>query len=226
MDNLKTGSETTSGTDDTQNTASTEVENNTPAVNEATTEQPLSDLASVVETIRATSTQEITSLRAIPLGQPVDTTPLVPFEEAIILDEDMIDRDVVFEVVASKSQRGFSEIVDKKRGVKPYQAKDGKPFILPFGVTGNGKSEGGTITSYYIEKETNFRFHSANNKDQVTLMLKNGKTLIGYVSKGVNKEGKVVKRTFYFPRNLAKNVIDVPVHGQTVNLQVLRMLVG
>jgi hypothetical protein len=57
-------------------------------------------------------------------------------------------------------------------------------------------------------------------------VLSNGKRLIGYVSKGISKDGKVSKRTFYFPRNLAEKVIEMPAPRKTINLKVVKFLVG
>ncbi len=213
--------------DVTQNIESTGVENNTPIVSESTMEQSLSDLASVVEDIKAVSSApEVVASRNIPLSQPVEDAIVMSFEDACQLD--FVEEDIVFEVIASKGRGGlsFSGKTDTKRGVRTFMAEGGKAFFLPLSVHSAGKSEGGTIGAYSIEKNTKFRFPMADHKEQATVILANGKSLVGYVAKGFTKEGKVSKRTFYFPRILAEKVIQMPEKGQIVQLKVKKILVG
>lgn len=208
----------------TQNTDNTEIVKESDNTVEVQTEPSLSDLANVVETINAAEASEVTTRRVIPLTQPVDTGVAMSFEDALKME--FIEKDAVYEMVDSKGRRSFTAIEDVKREVKAYPSLDGNPFILPLSVQGGGDSEGGSIGAFSIERHTKFRFHGFNHKDQVTLLLTNGKRLIGYVVKGFNKEGKLSKRTFYFPRNLAKEVIQMPAAGKAINLKVVKILVG
>ena len=208
----------------TQHTDNAEITKDSANSVEASAEPLLSDLASVVEKINASETPQVATRRSIPLTQPVDTGIIMSFEDALKMD--VVEEGADYEIVDSKGRRSFTAIEDKKREIKIYQAVDGNPFILPLSVQGGGGSEGGSIGAFSIERHTKFRFHGFNHKDQVTLLLTNGKRLIGYVVKGFSKDGKLSKRTFYFPRNLAKEVIQMPAAGKAINLKVVKILVG
>jgi hypothetical protein len=231
MENQKEGEET-SGIGDTQNTGD---ENSTPVENKAT-ENPASDSNALNNTVQETKVSEDAAAEVKPVseGLPVRNIPLsspstddaieMVHKDAVKLES--VKADVVFETVDSAGRGSgprFIANTDPNRAVKTYLPKKGEFAILPIGRNSDKVSEGGVVGSTMVELGFSFRFFSAKHKLQVSLVLVNGKELIGYVLKG---EAKGARRAFYFPKSEAEKVVDLPQRGKQTKLQVAKLLVG
>ncbi|OFY85362.1 MAG: hypothetical protein A3F72_03605 [Bacteroidetes bacterium RIFCSPLOWO2_12_FULL_35_15] len=172
-----------------------------------------------------TSSLEKLPVRAIPLTSQVSDDSIEElYKDAVHLDNPNLD--AVFEEIESSGRGGgarFVPNVDPNRVIKTYQPRKGEFIILPIGRNSDKPSEGGLIGSSPVEFGFGFKFFRAHHKQQVTLVLINGKSLIGYVLKG---EGKGARRALYFPKHIAETVIDLPNRGKQFKLQVAKFLVG
>lgn len=175
-----------------------------------------------------TSSSEELPIRAIPLTpQSTDDSIEQIYKDAVKLENPNLD--VVFEEVDSAGRGGgprFVPNLDPNRAIKTYLPKKGEFAILPIGRNSDKPSEGGIMNSANIEFLFKLRFFGATHKTQVTLVLVNGKELIGYILKSENKDKKGGRRGFYFPKHVAEPTITLPNKGKKLNLQVSKILVG
>ncbi len=218
--------------DENQSTGS---ENNTPVENKAP-ESPATDSTALTNNVQEVSvasnvTNQINPIseelpvRNIPLNHQTDGGIEMPYLDAAKFD--FINENVVFETVDSAGRGSGSRFVantDLTRAVKTYQPKNGTFIILPIGRNSDKASEGGLIGSTMVELGfSGFRFYGTKHRDQATLVLVNGKHLVGYVLKG---ESKGSRRALYFPKTEAEKAIALPAKGKVLKLQVAKLLIG
>ena len=219
--------------DENQNTGS---ENNTQVENKVP-ESPATDSNALTNIVQEVSVASNTTNQLNPISEelPIRKIPLnhnmlddaIEMSYGDALKFDFINEDAVFETVDSVGRGSGSRFVpncDLTRAVKTYQPKNGTFIILPIGRNSDKVSEGGLIGSTMVELGfSGFRFFGTKHREQATLVLVNGKHLVGYVLKG---ESKGSRRALYFPKTEAEKVIALPTKGKVLKLQVAKLLIG
>ena len=214
---------------------STGSENNTLVENKAP-ESPATDRNALINNVQevnaiSVATNQINPIseelpvRKIPLNQSFDDAIEMSYSDAVKLE--FINEGVIFETEDSAGRGSGTRFVaktDLARAVKTYSAKNGNYVILPIGRNSDKVSEGGLIGSTMVELGfSGFRFFGTKHREQATLVLVNGKHLVGYVLKG---ESKGSRRALYFPKTEAEKVIALPTKGKVLKLQVAKLLIG
>lgn len=138
---------------------------------------------------------------------------------AATIGEVASDEETYSPLVVCNSSK-FSPSTDENRAVKiytPLKDADGK---LPMGRTGSSDSQGGFIN--HGDVATNFGLDVTKLKKhtQASLVLANGKTLVGYVSITASRKG------FYFPKKLAEQTLTLPPSGHRQAIRVNTLIIG
>ncbi len=114
----------------------------------------------------------------------------------------------------------FSPSTDENRAVKihsPLKGADGK---LDMGRTGSSDSQGGFINHGDVAANFGLDVTKLKKLTQASLVLANGKTLVGYVSITASRKG------FYFPKKLAEQTLTLPPSGHRLPIRVKTLIIG
>lgn len=114
----------------------------------------------------------------------------------------------------------FSPSTDENREVKIYTPLKGADGNLDMGRTGSSDSQGGFINHGDVAANFGLDVTQLAKHTQASLVLANGKTLVGYVSITASRKG------FYFPKKLAEQTLTLPPSGHRQSIRVITLLIG
>lgn len=114
----------------------------------------------------------------------------------------------------------FSPSTDENRAVKIYTPLKGADGKLDMGRTGSSDSQGGFINHGDVAANFGLDVTKLKKLTQASLVLANGKTLVGYVSITASRKG------FYFPKKLAEQTLTLPPSGHRQSIRVITLLIG
>lgn len=114
----------------------------------------------------------------------------------------------------------FSPSADENRAVVVYNPLNENAAILRVSRTGTSESQGGFIKNDELLSNFGLDVSSLNKHTQASLIMTNGKTLIGYVAKSKSRVG------FYFPKKLAEQTLSLPPSGQRLPIRVRKLIIG
>lgn len=119
------------------------------------------------------------------------------------------------------TQTAKSRFVPKSgdRRVQVFNAPaDGLKVLI--GRTSRHESEGGSIDGRQIKVALGEAMFNHPHRTQITVVLLNGLTLVGYIVKSKVRQG------LYFPKSLIPSEIKLPEFGSQLPVKVLSLIVG
>ncbi|MCW8896563.1 MAG: hypothetical protein OQJ96_05950 [Flavobacteriales bacterium] len=114
----------------------------------------------------------------------------------------------------------FSPSTDENREVVCYAPKTDGGGTLRIVRTGRSDSQGGFIKHDEVLANFGLEVTQLNKHTQVSLILTNGKTLVGYITLSKSRKG------FYFPKKLAEQTLTLPPSGHRLPIRVKTLIIG